>query len=52
MLPGFRYVPFNDAGALEKAVTGATCAVMLEPIQGEGASTALAGLSQTGARDM
>ena len=36
MLPGFRYVPFNDAGALEKAVTGATCAVMLEPIQGEG----------------
>ena len=36
MLPGFRYVPFNDAGALEKAVTGASCAVMLEPIQGEG----------------
>ncbi len=36
LLPGFRYVPFNDAGALEKAVTGATCAVMLEPIQGEG----------------
>ena len=36
LLPGFRYVPFNDAGALEKAVTAATCAVMLEPIQGEG----------------
>jgi predicted acetylornithine/succinylornithine family transaminase len=36
LLPGFRYVPFNDAGALEKAVTGAACAVMLEPIQGEG----------------
>jgi predicted acetylornithine/succinylornithine family transaminase len=36
LLPGFRYVPFNDAEALEKAVTAATCAVMLEPIQGEG----------------
>ena len=36
MLSGFRYVRFDDAGALEKAVTTATCAVMLEPIQGEG----------------
>jgi acetylornithine aminotransferase len=36
LLHGFRYVPFNDAGALRAAVTPATCAVMLEPIQGEG----------------
>ena len=36
LLPGFAYVPFNDPQALEKAITGATCAVMLEPIQGEG----------------
>jgi acetylornithine/succinyldiaminopimelate/putrescine aminotransferase len=35
-VPGFKYVPFNDLGALELAVTPATCAVMLEPIQGEG----------------
>jgi predicted acetylornithine/succinylornithine family transaminase len=33
---GFRYVPFNDAKALEKAVSKKTCAVLLEPIQGEG----------------
>lgn len=33
---GFKYVPFNDIEALEKAVGENTCAVMLEPIQGEG----------------
>ncbi len=33
---GFSYVPFNDIAALEKAVTDKTCAVMVEPIQGEG----------------
>jgi acetylornithine/N-succinyldiaminopimelate aminotransferase len=36
LLHGFRHVPFNDAVALAAAVTPATCAVMLEPIQGEG----------------
>lgn len=34
--PGFRYVPFNDAAALEEAVSGQTAAVLLEAIQGEG----------------
>ncbi|HBC92121.1 MAG TPA: aspartate aminotransferase family protein [Pelotomaculum sp.] len=33
---GFKYVPFNDLGALEEAIGPSTCAVMLEPIQGEG----------------
>ena len=33
---GFTYVPFNDLQALAKAVSPKTCAVMLEPIQGEG----------------
>lgn len=33
---GFRYVPYNDIGALEAAVSEKTCAVLLEPIQGEG----------------
>ena len=33
---GFKYVPFNDLEALEDAITPATCAVMLEPVQGEG----------------
>ncbi len=33
---GFRYVPFNDITALEKAVSPHTCAIMMEPVQGEG----------------
>lgn len=36
LLHGFTHVPFNDAAALEAAITVNTCAVMLEPIQGEG----------------
>jgi len=36
LLHGFKHVPFNDAAALEAAITPQTCAVMLEPIQGEG----------------
>lgn len=36
LVPGFKHVEFNDAGAIEKAITKDTCAVMLEPIQGEG----------------
>ncbi len=36
LLHGFKHVPFNDAAAIEAAVTPNTCAVMLEPIQGEG----------------
>jgi acetylornithine aminotransferase len=36
LLPGFRHVPFNDIDALKQAVTDATAAVLLEPIQGEG----------------
>lgn len=34
--PGFIHVPFNDIHALETAVGPATCAVLLEPVQGEG----------------
>jgi acetylornithine/N-succinyldiaminopimelate aminotransferase len=36
LMPGFKYVPFNDLEAVRKAVDSRTCAVMLEPIQGEG----------------
>ena len=36
LLHGFKHVPFDDVAALEAAVTPTTCAVMLEPIQGEG----------------
>jgi acetylornithine/N-succinyldiaminopimelate aminotransferase len=36
IVPGFRYVPFGDFGALRKAFSDKACAVMVEPIQGEG----------------
>jgi acetylornithine/N-succinyldiaminopimelate aminotransferase len=36
LMPGFKYVPFNDIGAVENAIDSKTCAVMVEPIQGEG----------------
>ncbi len=36
LVPGFVHVDFNDIAAIENAITGNTCAVMLEPIQGEG----------------
>jgi len=36
LLPGFVFVPFNDLPALEAAVDDTVCAVILEPVQGEG----------------
>lgn len=36
LLHGFVHVPFDDPAAIEAAITPQTCAVMLEPIQGEG----------------
>ncbi|MGQ9710088.1 MAG: aspartate aminotransferase family protein [Anaerolineae bacterium] len=36
LVPGFRHVPYNDAGALEAAVGPETAAVILEVVQGEG----------------
>lgn len=36
LVPGFAYVPFNDVEALWRAVGPHTCAVLLEPVQGEG----------------
>lgn len=36
MMPGFIYVPFNDIDELKKAMTDEVCAVMIEPVQGEG----------------
>lgn len=33
---GFKYVPYNDLAALEATISEQTCAVMVEPIQGEG----------------
>jgi acetylornithine aminotransferase len=36
ILEGFSFVPFNNIEALRDAVGKDTCAVMLEPVQGEG----------------
>ncbi|MCF7733540.1 MAG: aspartate aminotransferase family protein [Akkermansiaceae bacterium] len=36
LLPGFRYLPFNDIEALEAGIRPETAAILLEPIQGEG----------------
>ena len=36
LVPGFVRVPFNDLEAVRRAVTPKTCAVLVEPIQGEG----------------
>jgi acetylornithine/N-succinyldiaminopimelate aminotransferase len=36
LMPGFKYVPFDDVRAVRNAIDSKTCAVMLEPIQGEG----------------
>jgi len=36
LLPGFKYVPFGDLRATERAVDNRTAAILVEPIQGEG----------------
>ncbi len=36
LLPGVRFVPMNDTAALHAAADETTCAIILEPIQGEG----------------
>ena len=36
LLPGFSHVPLNDIAALGAAISESTCAVLLEPVQGEG----------------
>jgi predicted acetylornithine/succinylornithine family transaminase len=36
LLPGFNYAPFGDLDAIARMVDTETCAVMVEPIQGEG----------------
>jgi acetylornithine aminotransferase/acetylornithine/N-succinyldiaminopimelate aminotransferase len=39
LTPGFRHVPYNDLDAVEKGITPATVAVLIEGIQGEGGVT-------------
>src|SRR5262249_56191888 len=36
LLPGFDYAPFGDLDAAGRLVSKETCAILVEPIQGEG----------------
>src|SRR5204863_7545341 len=36
LLAGFSYAPFGDLDAVAKLIDGETCAILVEPIQGEG----------------
>jgi len=36
LVPGFKYVEYNNLPAVEQAITDNTCAIIVEPIQGEG----------------
>ncbi|MBM4018067.1 MAG: aspartate aminotransferase family protein [Planctomycetes bacterium] len=36
LVPGFMYAPLNDLAEVERLVDEETCAIMVEPIQGEG----------------
>lgn len=36
LLEGFDFVPFDDTGAIRAKIGPSTCAVLLEPVQGEG----------------
>lgn len=36
ILEGFDFVPFNDIKAVREKISASTCAILLEPIQGEG----------------
>jgi acetylornithine/N-succinyldiaminopimelate aminotransferase len=40
-LPGYRHLAYGDMEALEAAITEETCAVIIEPVQGEGGARAL-----------
>lgn len=52
-LPGnVTHLPFNDVAALEKAISDKTCAVVLEPVQGEGGVTPATEAFLKGARDL
>ncbi|UWR21636.1 aspartate aminotransferase family protein [Sulfitobacter sp. S190] len=52
LLPGFVHLEFGDHDALNAAITDATCAVLVEPIQGEGGIRPLPDACLKGLRDL
>lgn len=51
-LPGFKQIEWGDHDALKEAVTDKTCAVFVEPIQGEGGVRAMPEECLTGLRKL
>ena len=51
-LPGFRQLEWGDHDALKEAVTDKTCAVFVEPVQGEGGVRAMPEQCLTGLRKL
>lgn len=52
LLPGFDYVAPNDIAALKDAMDDSVCAVMVEPVQGEGGVYPLDSVFVQAARDL
>lgn len=52
LLGGFVHLPFGDHDALRAAITDKTCAVMVEPVQGEGGIRPLPDACLKGLRDL
>ena len=52
LMPGFRQLPFGDHEALKAAISDQTCAVIIEPIQGEGGIRTLPDACLKGLRDL
>ncbi len=52
LLPGVRFVPINDLGALEQAVTPQTAGIVIEWVQGEGGIFPISGEYARRAREL
>ncbi len=52
LLPGFVHLEFEDEEALKAAITDQTCAIMVEPVQGEGGIRPLSDAALKEMRDL
>ncbi|MEH6524136.1 aspartate aminotransferase family protein [Sulfitobacter sp.] len=52
LLPGFVHLEFEDEEALKEAITDQTCAIMVEPVQGEGGIRPLSDATLKGMREL
>ena len=52
LMPGFRQLPWGDHAALQASITDQTCAVIIEPIQGEGGIRVVPDQCLKGLRDL